>query len=290
MTPDQSFRVRFWGTRGSIATPGPRTVRYGGNTSCTEVRCGEHILIFDAGTGIRELGDSLLSEFRTQPIRVHLFIGHTHWDHIQGFPFFVPAYVAGNEISLYSVRGAGKPLEKIFGGQMDSDYFPVVLSDMKARLNFFELNGPVKIGPIQVCHEYLNHPGIAIGFRVGDGRKSLVYLSDHEPFWRMYGQEAGAREDRRIVEFVRGADFFICEAQYSDEEYAGKKGWGHGTFDDAIAIAAQAQVRRLVLFHHDPSHDDDYMDRVHERCLEKIKESGYDFECLVARESQVFEI
>src|SRR5580658_8012990 len=179
-----SLVVKFWGTRGSIATPGPGTVRYGGNTSCTEVRFGEHILALDAGTGLREFGNSLMQEFGTKPMRVHLFVGHTHWDHIQGFPFFTPAYVKGNTFSIYSMRGAGKPLEKVFRGQMDVDYFPVVLTDMQARLKFIELRKPVQIGPVTIRFHYLNHPGIAVGFRIEAGGKSVVYTSDHEPFTR----------------------------------------------------------------------------------------------------------
>jgi phosphoribosyl 1,2-cyclic phosphodiesterase/CheY-like chemotaxis protein len=284
------FRVRFWGTRGSIATPGPATVRYGGNTSCTEVRHGEHILVFDAGTGLRELGESLLREFRGRAIRVHLFVGHTHWDHIQGFPFFTPAYIPGNEVVLYSARAAGKPLEKIFGGQMDSDYFPVLLSDMRSSLRFVEMSEAVDVGPVKVRFEYLNHPGIAIGFRVEAGGRSIVYLSDHERFSRMYGEAVGAGEDLRIAEFARGADLLISEAQYTTEEYASKRGWGHSTFEDAVRLAADASVRRLAIFHHDPSHDDDFMDRVIEGCREEVRKAGHGFECFGAREGQTVDI
>src|SRR3990172_136830 len=140
------FTIRFWGTRGSIATPGPATVKYGGNTACTEVRCGQQLLILDAGTGIRMLGLSLQEEFKGRPLKGHIFVGHTHWDHIQGFPFFGPAFQEGNEFTIYSLRGAEKPLERIFRGQMDSDYFPVRLTDMRAHLKFTELESDVDIG------------------------------------------------------------------------------------------------------------------------------------------------
>jgi len=292
-TPKQeraAFLVRFWGTRGSIATPGPKTVRFGGNTSCTEIRNGDHILIIDAGTGIRELGDSLLREFHSRPIRANIFVGHTHWDHIQGWPFFIPAYIPGNEFTLHSARAAGKPLERIFKGQMDSDYFPVLLSDMKASLKFVELSEPVMIGPVTVSFEYLNHPGIAIGFRISANNKSIVYLSDHERFSRMYGEAVGGVEDRRIANFVRGADLLICEAQYTEEEYSKKKGWGHSTFDDALHLAAETGVRHLAIFHHDPTHDDDFMDQVMEDCQQKIRAASCSFQCFGAREGQGFEI
>lgn len=290
-SPDiPKMRVKFWGTRGSIAVPGSQTVRYGGNTACTEVRLGGHILILDAGTGIRGLGSSLLREFGGKSIHAHVFIGHTHWDHIQGFPFFAPAYLPNNTIFLYSMRGAGKPLEKVFRGQMDNDYFPVLLSDMQAALHFVELIEPVTIGPLTVGFEYLNHPGIAIGFRISAGGKTVVYASDHEGFSRLYGAEAGACEDRKIIEFARGADLFICEAQYTVDEYPKKKGWGHSTMDDALGMAAEAQVKQLAIFHHDPSHDDEFMDAVVGDCRRKICAAGHSFACFAAREGQEFNI
>jgi phosphoribosyl 1,2-cyclic phosphodiesterase/CheY-like chemotaxis protein len=284
------LRVRFWGTRGSIATPGPHTIRYGGNTSCTEVRFGEHILVLDAGTGLRELGNALMSEFGTQAIRAHLFVGHTHWDHIQGFPFFTPAYVKGNKFFVYSMRAAGKPLERVFRGQMDVDYFPVVLSDMQATLRFIELRRPVQIGPVTVQFHYLNHPGIAVGFRIEAGGKSVVYTSDHEPFHRVNPGEASEAEERKVTEFAQGADLWIREAQYTEAEYALKKGWGHSTFDDALLSAAEAKVRHLSLFHHDPMHDDVFLDRIVDELRVQVQQAGYGFTVDGAREGQVIEL
>jgi phosphoribosyl 1,2-cyclic phosphodiesterase/CheY-like chemotaxis protein len=284
------LRVKFWGTRGSIATPGPHTVRYGGNTACTEVRFGEHILVLDAGTGLRELGNSLMSEFGTQPIRAHLLVGHTHWDHIQGFPFFAPAYVKGNKFFIYSMRAAGKPLERIFRGQMDVDYFPVVLSDMQATLRFVELHKAVQIGPLTIRFHYLNHPGIAVGFRIEAGSQSVVYTSDHEPFHRTQPGAAGEAEERKVTEFAAGADLWIREAQYSEAEYALKKGWGHSTFDDAMLSAAEAQVRHLSIFHHDPMHDDAFLDGVVEKLRSRAQQAGYGFTVDAAREGQVIEL
>ena len=284
------LRVKFWGTRGSIATPGPGTARYGGNTACVEVRYGEHILVIDAGTGICQLGDALMKEFKYRSLQVHIFVSHTHWDHIQGFPFFTPSYKPGNEIYLYSVRGAGKPLEKIFRGQMDSDYFPVLLSDMLAHLHFVELSGPVQIGPLEVGFEYLNHPGIAIGFRISVGGKSVVYVSDHEPFYRFQENELGERAERKVMEFVRDADLYIREAQYTEEEYPAKKGWGHSTPQDALRTAAAANVRQLAIFHHDPRHDDDFLDQMMETCQQSVRDASYSFACFAAKEGDVVEI
>ena len=285
------FTIRFWGTRGSIATPGPATNKYGGNTACTEVRCGEQLLILDAGTGIRGLGLALLREFQQIPIKGHIFVGHTHWDHIQGFPFFAPAFNSENEFTIYSLHGAEKPLHKIFRGQMDSDYFPVRLSEMKARLNFSELESEVQLAEIRVSFTFLNHPGLAVGFRISFAGRSLVYISDHETFERLSPQGPHPNPlDVEIARFAENADLLICDAQYSEEEYAQKKGWGHSTFLDALLLAAQAKVKRLAIFHHDPSHDDAFLDRIQEFCQKKIADRNDSFSCFVAQEGTSIEL
>jgi phosphoribosyl 1,2-cyclic phosphodiesterase/CheY-like chemotaxis protein len=279
--------VRFWGTRGSIPTPGRATLRYGGNTACVEVRCGENVLLFDCGSGAREAGLSLTQEFQGRPIRVHVFVSHTHWDHIQGFPFFVPAYVPGNQVSVYSLRASDKSLEKVFTGQMDTNYFPVDLSAMMAQLQFVELDGTVEIGDTKVSHVYLNHPGIAIGFRVERGGKSVVYLTDHEPYCRLSGDnEFNRKIDREIDDFVAGTDFYIREAQYTEEEYPSKKGWGHSTWKDAVESAQAAKVRNLSLYHHDPLRDDDAVDAIVATCQAYMREHGMEFACSAAAEGQ----
>ncbi|MCZ6490642.1 MAG: response regulator [Acidobacteria bacterium] len=285
------FTVRFWGTRGSIATPGLSTVKYGGNTACTEVRCGDQLLILDAGTGIRPFGLSLLNEFQGKPIKAHIFVGHTHWDHIQGFPFFAPAFLPGNEFTVYSLHGAGKPLEKIFRGQMDSDYFPVHLGDMKAKLQFCELESDVQLGDTVVSYTFLNHPGLAIGFRICSNGRSLVYLSDHESYGRLSPDGDSPNEmDLAIARFAEKADLLICEAQYTEEEYKQKRGWGHSTFLDVLERAAQAEVGRLAIFHHDPSHDDAFMDHILEFCQNTIAERKYQYSCFLAQEGMSVEL
>ena len=285
------FTIRFWGTRGSIATPGQATNKYGGNTACTEVRCGEQLLILDAGTGIRMLGLSLLHEFQQKPIKGHIFVGHTHWDHIQGFPFFAPAFSPANEFTIYSLHGAEKPLHKVFRGQMDGDYFPVLLSEMKAKLNFCELESDVHLGETNVSFIFLNHPGLAVGFRISFAGRSLVYLSDHETFGRLSPQGPSPNPlDMEIERFAENADLLICEAQYTEEEYAQKKGWGHSTFLDALERAAQAKVKRLAIFHHDPSHDDAFLDRIQEFCQKTITDRNYAFSCFLAQEGTTIEL
>jgi phosphoribosyl 1,2-cyclic phosphodiesterase/ActR/RegA family two-component response regulator len=280
------LKVRFWGTRGSIATPGPATLRYGGNTSCTEVRCGDSVLLLDCGTGAREAGLALGREFQRRPLHVHIFVGHTHWDHIQGFPFFVPAYVCGNRVSIYSLRGSDKSLEKVFTGQMDASYFPVDLTDLKSQLQFIELEGPVEIGEARVSHVYLNHPGLAVGFRIDFGAKSVVYISDHEPYCRLSGDNDHNRKlDREIDAFAREADLYVREAQYTEEEYPSKRGWGHSTWKDALESAHAANARRLALFHHDPMRDDETLDGILASCRAYMQERGMMYECIAAAEN-----
>jgi phosphoribosyl 1,2-cyclic phosphodiesterase len=285
------FTIRFWGVRGAIATPGPDTVKYGGNTACTEVRCGEQLLILDAGTGIRQLGLSLLHESKQKPINGHIFVGHTHWDHIQGFPFFAPAFIPGNGFTIYSLHGAEKPLEKVFRGLMDNDYFPVPLTEMKANLEFRELESEVNLGEIQVSYIFLNHPGLAIGFRISYAGRSLVYISDHENYGRLSPDGPGPHPlDLEIARFAENADLLISEAQYTEEEYAQKKGWGHSTFMDVLERAAEANVKRLAIIHHDPDHDDAFMDQIFEFCQKMIAERNYTFSCFLAQEGTSIEL
>ena len=285
------FVVRFWGTRGSIATPGPATVKYGGNTACTEVRCGQQLLILDAGTGIRSLGVSLMEEFADRPIRGHIFVGHTHWDHIQGFPFFEPAFVPGNEFTIYSLHGAEKPLERIFRGQMDGDYFPVRMTEMQAHLQFCELESEVNLGGIRVSYVFLNHPGVTAGFRVRFEGRSLTYLSDHETYGRMHaGGQKPDPMDLEVADFAAQSDLLICEAQYTEEEYLKKKGWGHSTFLDALERTALARAKSVAIFHHDPSHDDPFLDGIENFCQQTIAERDYGFRCFLAREGMTVEL
>lgn len=286
-----TFLLRFWGTRGSIATPGPKTLRYGGNTSCVEVRHAGRILMLDCGTGAREMGLSLYREFGDRPMEVDLFVSHAHWDHIQGFPFFQPAYQCGNKVRIYSLRGADKSLEKVFTGQMDGSYFPVELSDLKGRLEFHELAGPVELDDIRITHFGLNHPGMAVGFRFEAGGKTVVYLTDHEPYCRLAGEnDLNRRLDRELDEFVRGADLYIREAQYTEEEYEHKRGWGHSTWKDAVNSAHAAGVKQLCLFHHEPMHDDIALDNILSASWEYMKSRDMKFACVMAADGMELQI
>ena len=285
------FTVRFWGARGSIPTPGEATNKYGGNTARTEVRCGDQLLILDAGTGIRPLGVSVLREFQGKPIKGHIFAEHTHWDQIRGFPFFAPAFGCDNEFTIYSLDGAEKPPHKVFRGQMDNDYFPILLRKTKARMEFCELESEVQLGGVRVSYTFLNHPGLAVGFRISYSGRSLVHLSDHETSGRLSPNGPSPNPlDVGIERFAEGADLLISEARYTEEEYAQKQGWGDSTFLDALERAARAKVKSLTIFHHDSSHNDAFLDGVHKFCQKTIAERNYTFSCFMAQEGKSIEL
>ncbi len=250
------MRVRFWGTRGSIAAPGPATTRFGGNTSCVEVRGDDGTLIvLDCGTGARALGLDLL-QAQPAPLRVNLFIGHTHWDHIQGFPFFVPAFLPGTELNIYAPTGFQRGLEEALAGQMEYSYFPVKLRELRSRLHFTELDeGFFRVGEMLVETQDLNHTAPTVAYRItGDGA-TVAYVTDHEPFWPD-GTLAQHPGDQNHIAFLRGADLVIHDAQYTEDEYRQRVGWGHSTPQYAVDVTLAASARRLALFHHDPGHDD----------------------------------
>jgi phosphoribosyl 1,2-cyclic phosphodiesterase len=286
------MRVKFWGTRGSIATPGPATLKYGGNTSCVEVRAHNNIIVFDSGTGIHNLGSQLEKEFPSEPITVHVFISHTHWDHIQGFPFFLPAYKRRNRIIVYGPPGRDKTLRQIMRMQMDSDYFPVALGDMNPGIEIVEINAPIRIGDLSISHFYLNHPAMSLGYRVSDGTRSVVYATDNEPYQytlpppQKADKRAGLPEylDDKLIEFLDGTDLYIGEAQYTLDEYKAKLGWGHSPIESIVEFSLRAKVKRLALFHHDPYHDDAFVDGMVRHAQELLAAQKSTIECFGAKE------
>ena len=290
------MRIRFWGTRGSLAKPGPSTIRYGGNTSCVEVRAADGTLIvLDCGTGAHDLGRSLVASGE-RPIRGHLLLTHTHWDHIQGFPFFAPLFIPGNEWDVYAAQGLGRRLEDTLAGQMEYTYFPVTLGQLDATIRYHDLGeGTFDLGAVQVTARYLNHPGLALGYRLETGGVTMVYATDHEPHSRHQSEVTGSsqglpihREDQRHVEFLAGADLVIHDAQYTLEEYPSKLTWGHTPAELAVDFAVAAGVKRLALFHHDPLRDDAAIDRLVESCRGRVGDKGLDV--FAAAEGQTIEL
>jgi CheY-like chemotaxis protein/phosphoribosyl 1,2-cyclic phosphodiesterase len=290
------MRIRFWGTRGSLAKPGPNTIRYGGNTSCVEVcTADETLIILDCGTGAHDLGRSLVASGE-RPIRGHLLITHTHWDHIQGFPFFAPLFVQGNEWDVYAPQGLGQRLEDTLAGQMEYAYFPVTLGQLGATIRYHELGeGSFDLGAVRVTARYMNHPGLALGYRLEAGGVAVVYATDHEPHSRHQPEVADPaqilpvhREDQRHVEFLAGADLVIHDAQYTLEEYPSKLTWGHSPAELAVDFALAAGVKRLALFHHDPLRDDAALDLLVESCRQRAAAGGLDL--FAAAEGQTIEL
>ena len=244
--------VRFWGVRGSLATPGRATARYGGNTPCVEVVAGDQRIVFDMGSGLRELGNSLHGR---RPVHATFFLSHYHWDHILGLPFFKPAYDPGSELVVYGATRLGKSVRDILAGQMINPYFPVSLAEMKGGFEFrtVESGSVVDLGDARVTVRELAHPGGALGFRVDRGGSSVVYATDFEH---------GCGGDEALVELSRGADLLIYDATYTVPEYTRYRGWGHSTWAEGIRFCREAGVKRLVLFHHDPSRDDKAVDEI----------------------------
>jgi phosphoribosyl 1,2-cyclic phosphodiesterase/CheY-like chemotaxis protein len=293
-----STRLKFWGVRGSIPVPGSSTVRYGGNTSCIEVRADGEIIVLDAGSGMRLLGIALEEEFGPQPIKVTLLISHTHWDHIQGIPFFLPAYNQKNSLHVLGYAGTLTGLKAILESQMETSFFPVSLHDMPSAIDIEELREmDFAIGKVRVHAKYMNHPGMCAGYRLDTTNGSIAFLPDNEPYEVLKVTQATRKgsnveearayavtEREKLIEFLRGADVLIIDAQYTDDEYAQKIGWGHGSLSSVVALALDAGVRKLFLFHHDPSHDDKKVDQIVEAARMLVLESGRPMEVEAARE------
>jgi phosphoribosyl 1,2-cyclic phosphodiesterase/ActR/RegA family two-component response regulator len=294
----RSTRLKFWGVRGSIPVPGPTTIGYGGNTTCVEVRTNDEIIILDAGSGIRELGLSLEKEFGIAPINLTLLLTHTHWDHIQGLPFFLPAYKAKNTIRVLGFEGARAGLATILAAQMEVPFFPISWKDLPGTMKITELKKmEFTIGKVRVQARFLNHPGVCAGYRLFTPDGSISFLPDNEPFeplkmklaerdgthpHRARAQAAVQRSS--LVEFLKDTDVLILDTQYTDEKYQDHIGWGHGALSRVVSLALEARAKKLFLFHHDPSHDDHKIEEMLERARFLVAESGRKLEVEAARE------
>ena len=267
--------VRFWGVRGSIPSPGPGTNRYGGNTPCVEVRCGDELLVFDLGTGVRNLGEQY-----GRGLKAHLFISHYHYDHLQGLPFFIPMFDPTSQFTFYGPTRLGRTVKDVVVGQMQQPYFPVTAEAVfRAQVDYraFSEGDRIGVGEAVVTALEVNHPGGNLAYRIDYRGHSVVYATD---------TEHGTASDARLVEFARGTDLLIFDAMYSEDEYLGrsgppKVGWGHSTWQQAVRTADTAEVKTLVLFHHDPTRDDDALDKF----LKLVKRHRPD--AIAAREGQI---
>lgn len=269
------FFVRFWGVRGSIPSPGANTSRFGGNTACVEVRCGDEVLIFDLGSGARSLGETL-----KPPARATIFISHYHYDHLQGLPFFTPMFLPQNQFTLYGPKRKELGVKAILSGQMQQPYFPVTAEMVfRAQVDYrdFQVGDVAQVGEARVTGLELNHPGGNLGYRVDYRGRSVVYATDIEH---------GSAVDEKLGEFARDTDLLIYDAQYTEDEYLGrsgpaKTGWGHSTWQASVAAANRSHAKKLVLFHHEPTRSDVDL----EKLLRTVRKQRP--EATAARESQV---
>ncbi len=300
--PDNHW-LKFWGVRGSIPTPGPGTVRYGGNTSCIEVRADGEIIILDGGTGLRLLGKQLNSEFADQPLELTLLLTHTHWDHIQGLPFFLPVYQTQNHLRIVGYEGAKRGLGSVLTGQMESPFFPIGLREVPANVEIVEMKGlSFQIGKVRVEACLANHPGVCMGYRLFTSSGSVAFFPDNEPHFGHLHTDAGSgmgdttrveyarNEDKKILAFLKDVDVLIMDSQYDSDEYQKHRGWGHACLDQTVDFALQAQVRRLFLFHHDPEHDDAKVDEMLAHARKLVAEKKGDLRVDAAREGLAIDI
>lgn len=278
--------VRFWGTRGSLAKPHRDAMRYGGNTSCVELRSSAGtLLILDCGTGAHELGQVLIKE-EGRARRGHLLISHTHWDHIQGIPFFAPFFASGNQWDIYAPNNLNQSIEETLSGQMRYTYFPVTLESLGANIHYHDLvEGTFRIDDITVRTRYLNHPALTLGYRLEVDGVSVVYACDHEQYPRGHDAGLGA-QNQRHVEFLRDADLVIHDAQYVDKEYAEKAGWGHSTAEYAVEVCLAAGAKQLALTHHDPLRTDDEVDEIIGNISKQLQADGESLRVFGAAEGQ----
>jgi phosphoribosyl 1,2-cyclic phosphodiesterase len=293
------MKIRFWGVRGSIASPGPKTVRYGGNTTCIEIRTDDNeLLILDAGTGIFPLSQTLLAEM---PLTANVLLSHTHWDHIQGLPFFVPNFIPGNTLRLHGAFDpiSGNGVEQAMSVQLQYSYFPVREAELKARIEYVTLmpEESLRIGSATITPFMLNHPVINFGYRIEAGGKSVFFTGDHEPPQNIYApgdadhaeyQQFLDERDQAIARAMQGVDVLIADSSYTAAEYPGKRGWGHGSFASSIDYARRAGARVLFCTHHEPTRSDDALEAVFAQALAAEAAPAAGLDIRLAREGETF--
>lgn len=283
--------VRFWGTRGSIPTPGAKTRKYGGNTTCLELRYGNDLLIIDAGSGIRELGAAWMSEFAGEPVNATIAFTHLHWDHIQGFPFFSCAYMPQNTFTIRGQHRDSGGIEELLSGQMTGDYFPIELSAMQSKLTFESIDGPFDVGGMRIIPFPLPHPGGSLGFRIEAGGSVFVLATDSELDQISLNRDelktdhlAARQYTNEVIEFFRGANLIVIDTQYTDEVYPTRIGWGHNSIATVVDLCCQVNPDMVAMFHHDPQSSDDTVSAMCDDICGRIKEAGENVLAFAARE------
>jgi phosphoribosyl 1,2-cyclic phosphodiesterase len=294
------MKVKFWGVRGSIASPGPSTVRYGGNTTCIEIRTDSNeLIIIDAGTGIFPLSQSLLAEL---PITANVLITHSHWDHIQGLPFFIPNFIPGNTLRLHGAFDpvSNKGVEQVMSVQLQYSYFPVREAEMKAKIEYVTLvpEQSIQLGSAKITPFLMNHPVVDFGYRIESNGKSVFFTGDHEPPLNIYDphdsdfaeyQSFVDEKSASILAAMAGVDVLIADCSYTSAEYLTKKGWGHGTFHSSINYAKQAGAKVLYCTHHEPTRSDDSLDAAFAQVLKEHPKQAGDPDYRLAREGESYE-
>jgi len=302
------FYIRFWGVRGSIPCPGPGTVVFGGNTTCAEIRAGERLVIVDLGTGVKPLADEIMvSDLKKGPLDMDIFITHTHWDHIMGFPMFSPIFIPGTKMRIW---GSGSydddHLASVIENQLSYRYWPVRQSELAAKIEYHELKETtLDLGKgLKLTTKYLNHPILCLGYRFEYEGKSIVTVFDHEPYKNLFptdpkdpryneeaaleGEIVAKEENERIFKFYKDADILVHDTQYTDEEYEKHPGWGHSSYEYAMEAAFKANVKKLVFFHHDPNNYDDKLEEL-EKHYKNIAKAKTKTEIIMSREGLVVE-
>lgn len=295
------MKIKFWGVRGSIPSPGPKTVNYGGNTTCIEVRSDQNdLIILDAGSGIFPLAQALTD---TSPAAAHIFFTHTHWDHIHGLPFFSPLFIPGNRVSIYGGRDlvTQQGIEHILSVQLQYSYFPIREAELKADVQYFTLSEgqTTKVEKTLITPTMLNHPVLNFGYRIQNNGKSLFFTGDHEPYYNIYqpddedyrGYQTMIREkEQTMLSAISGVDVLIADCSYTIQEYPSKQGWGHGTFDSSIQLAKSAGVKKLICTHHEPTRSDEQLELVFQEAIERHQDTAEQIEISLAREGLELEL
>lgn len=292
--PSDNTVITFWGTRGSVATPGPHTERYGGNTSCVSVKHNNSYFVFDAGTGIRAFGDMFIKEFKDNPSQneITLLLSHTHWDHIQGLPFFSPAYKGNISLNIFSkIRNEGQ-LKKLLTGQMEQNYFPIPMSKMNAQINIQEFEDKSAIlnnVTIEITEQ--EHPGGSNAYKLNCNGLKIIYATDNE-LDLIFDRNGDCLNEKaeNYLNFIKEADLLIADGQYTDEEYQEKSGWGHSTISCLLKVAERAKVKKLAIFHHDPYHSDQDLDEISQQYLSEYESKGSSLDFFWAKEGMCFQI